>query len=225
MNDPIAAPHGDPSSCGSSPSSSRTRVSSAACGSRKIRWAIRADSSSVKSVLVLIDVIGYHGLSATVSTTAPTWDGRYLNYTLEVRNKGNGAENFRLTLPNVEELLAAGWRATLVLGGGTPQAELRIPFAANQTLNPVLRLERVGVGSAILARVHVVNEAHASDQALITASVRMPVLAVEGSIRAGGTGITLQEPGIDLATAAFLVSLVAVIAAAVYLSVLRRRSR
>ena len=40
-NEPIAAPHGEPSSSGSRPSSSRTRVSSAVCGSRNMRAAIR----------------------------------------------------------------------------------------------------------------------------------------------------------------------------------------
>ena len=44
-NEPAAAPHGEPSSSGSSPSSSRTSMSRAVSGSRKIRWAILAASS------------------------------------------------------------------------------------------------------------------------------------------------------------------------------------
>jgi len=185
-----------------------------------------ADSTAVKSVTVEIDVEKQPGVvSASVSSTAPTWDGKYLNYSLDVRNAGNGAETFRLSLTNEDELLAAGWRPALVSPIGTAQATLDLSLAANQTLKPTLRLERVGLGAPIRASVRVENTADAQYQTVVTVNVQMPTLIVEGSIRAGGTGITLQEPGIDLATGAFLVSLLAVVAAAAYLWVLRRRSR
>jgi len=184
------------------------------------------DETAVASVAVQLGIERFLGLTATVSSAAPVWDGRFLNYTLEVRNTGNGAETYRLELPNVEELEAAGWRATLVSGGGTPATSLTLAVAANSTERPVLRLERAGGAGGTVAKILVENVANAVYQTTVTVALQTPVLAVEGGIRAGGgTGVSTAEPGIDLATGAFLVSLVALIAAAAYLAILRRRSR
>ena len=186
------------------------------------------DSAAVKSVVLQLDIVRQAGpslLEAKVSAAAPTWDGRFLNYTLDVRNKGNGQETYRLTLPNVGELAAAGWRATLVGAAGDAGESIDVVVAANATVRPVLRLESAGGAGGTLAIVQVLGRDDPTQTALLTVKVQMPALAVEGAIRATGTGIAIREPGIDLATAAFLVSILAVILSAVYLYVLRRRSR
>ncbi|MEK6851051.1 MAG: hypothetical protein AABY30_00780 [Candidatus Thermoplasmatota archaeon] len=183
-----------------------------------------ADSAAVKSVVLQLDIVRFRGLAATVSSAAPSWDGRYLNYTLEVRNAGNGAETYRLTLPNLGELAAAGWRATLVAPDGTAGESVDVLVSANATQRPILRLEKAGGSAGTLARVQVVSTDAPQYAALLTVKVQMPVLAVEGGVRATGTGIAVQEPGIDLTTAAFLVAILAVIAAVAYLYILRRRS-
>ncbi|MBI4416096.1 MAG: carboxypeptidase regulatory-like domain-containing protein, partial [Euryarchaeota archaeon] len=182
------------------------------------------DGSVTRSVNLALDVTRFRGLSATVSSDAPTWDGRFLNYSIEVRNTGNAPETIRLSLPNADELRAAGWRAVLSGPSGSGET-IDIGMGANSTLKPILRLEKAGGRAGTLARVNVVNTADPTLETLLTVNVQMPVLAVEGDVRAIGPGITVVEPGIDLATAAFLVSLAAVVAAAAYLAILRRRSR
>lgn len=184
-----------------------------------------ADSSVVRSVVLQLAIEGYRGLAASVSSSAPEWDGRFLNYTLEVRNTGNGAETYRVTIPNLDELAAAGWRASLLGPAGDPTTDLRILVAGNATLRPLLRLEKVGGTSGTTVHILVVSVEPPVYEDLVDVNVQTPKLAVEGVIRAVGPGVLLQEPGLDLATTAFLVALVAVIAAAVYLSILRRRSR
>ncbi len=182
------------------------------------------DGSVTRSVNLALDVTRFRGLSATVSSDAPTWDGRFLNYSIEVRNTGNAPETIRLSLPNADELRAAGWRAVLSGPSGSGET-IDIGMGANSTLKPILRLEKAGGSAGTLSRVNVANTADPTLETLLTVNVQMPVLAVEGDIRAIGPGITVVEPGIDLATAAFLVSLAAVVAAAAYLAILRRRSR
>jgi hypothetical protein len=184
-----------------------------------------ADTAAVKSVTLQLDIVRFRGLTANVSSAAPTWDGRFLNYTLEVRNTGNGAETYGLTLPNLDELAAAGWRATLIGPDGDAGTSVDVVVPANATQRPVVRFEKVGGAAGTLAVVHVVSRDDPRFETVLTVNVQMPVLRVEGAIRAGGSGLAIQEPGIDLPTAAFLVSLVAMIAAAAYLSLLRRRSR
>jgi len=183
-----------------------------------------SDAAVAKSVSLQLDVTRYRGLSADVSTSAPTWDGRFLDYTLTVRNAGNGQETFQLTLPNEQELRAAGWRPAFVSSGETTTI-LNLTVAGNFTSRPVLRLEKVGGSGGATVNVQVANTQDATQADLVTVRVQLPALALEGRVRAVGPGITLLEPGIDTATAAFLVSLVAVIAAGAYLTLLRRRSR
>jgi hypothetical protein len=88
-----------------------------------------------------------------------------------------------------------------------------------------LRLEKVGGFAGVTVNVQVTNTADATQSDLVTVRAQLPALVLEGRVRAVGPGISLLEPGIDTATAAFLISIVATIAAAVYLSYLRRRSR
>ena len=185
------------------------------------------DATVVRSVVLQLDIERFRGLQAAVSSDAPTWDGKKLEYVLEIKNTGNGAEEYRLTIPNLDELLSAGWRATLLGPPGEPTTDLRLVVPGNATLRPILRLEKANANavSGAVVQIQVVSVSDASREALVRVSLSMPVLAVEGVIRAGGSGITSQEPGLDLATTAFLVSLVAMIAAAGYLSLLRRRSR
>jgi hypothetical protein len=184
-----------------------------------------SDPSATKSVAVEVDVVRYRGMRAGVSGEAPTWDGRFLNYTLEVRNLGNGQETFRLTLPNEDELAAVGWRATLVGPAGTPQGVLNLTVPANATQRPVLRLQKFGGPAGATAHVQVTSIEDGLFASLVRVRLQMPALAVDGRIRAVGSGVAGLEPGIDLATAALLVSFVAVVGAAAYLSILRRRSR
>ena len=185
-----------------------------------------ADSSVVKSVTVTLTIRGFRGLDASVSSDAPVWDGRFLNYTLAVHNRGNGAATFRVTIPNAEELAAAGWRATLLSSvGSAPTTTLDLTVDANATSKPLLRLQNAGGSSGAIARVRIVDTVDMQYDSLLTVSIQMPSLTVVGSLQAGGSGISTRAPGIDLATAAFLISLAAILAAAVYLGILRRRSR
>ncbi|HEV8595990.1 MAG TPA: STT3 domain-containing protein [Thermoplasmata archaeon] len=183
-----------------------------------------ADPSVVRSALLQVDIVRYRGLTASVSSAAPTWDGSFLTYTLEIKNTGNGAEEYRITIPNLDELTAAGWRATLVGATGSPTTDLSVVVPGNATQRPVLRFQKDGGSAGASARVHVVSRDDPSFEALFTVTIQMPRLAVDGSVRAGGSGVSTTEPGLDLATTAFLISLIALIAAAVYLSFLRRRS-
>ncbi len=201
-----------------------------------------AGSAATDSVILTLDIVRFRGFTATVAATAPTWDGRYLNYTIDVHNAGNGPASFRLTLPNLDEIEAAGWRASFVGTTGAVESTTDIVVGANATQKVTLRFcipsdpvsrpwcPRSGAGQStgvagVLARVQVVDRDAPAFATLATVNIQMPVLAVEGGIRASGPGVSNVAPGLDLATTAFLVSLAAAVGAVVYLSRLRRRSR
>ncbi|HYS71030.1 MAG TPA: hypothetical protein VEM95_01275, partial [Thermoplasmata archaeon] len=185
-----------------------------------------ADATVAKSASLTVTIAPFKGLTASVTSDAPVWDGRFLNYTLSVHNTGNGAGTYRLTIRNPEELSAAGWHGAFVASaGGTAEASLDLKVDANATLRPILRLQKTGGAAGAIARISVADVTEPAYNALVTVSIQMPNVVVDGSVRATGSGISLEAPGIDLPTAAFLVSFLAIIAAVAYLTILRRRSR
>ncbi|TLZ63516.1 MAG: hypothetical protein E6K16_05010, partial [Methanobacteriota archaeon] len=85
-----------------------------------------ADSTISGTVTVEVGIVPRRALSLVVSTAIPTFDGRFLNYTLTLSNWGNTKETVALTLPAAAELALRGWVARFVPpAGGDRILEIR----------------------------------------------------------------------------------------------------
>src|SRR5207247_902039 len=85
-----------------------------------------ADTGISGSVIVQIAILPRRSLSLAVSSAVPTFDGRYLNYSLTVSNKGNVKELVALVIPSLSELASRGWVARFAPpAGGERLTEIR----------------------------------------------------------------------------------------------------
>src|SRR5207253_10733762 len=93
------------------------------------------DASTAGDVTVNVDITRVRGLSVGLDSTTAAFDGRFLNYTLHVKNEGNARETVQVEVTNPNELAAVGW--TLSLGGASGPLDgtlLRnVTVDANQT--------------------------------------------------------------------------------------------
>src|SRR5206468_499384 len=93
------------------------------------------DASTAGDVTVNVDITRVRGLSVGLDSTTAAFDGRFLNYTLHVKNEGNARETVQVEVTNPNELAAVGW--TLSLGGASGPFDgtlLRnVTIDANQT--------------------------------------------------------------------------------------------
>src|SRR3989475_7840723 len=88
-------------------------------GTIKIVATSDTDGTNLGSVDVQVDIARLRGLSLALDTTAPVFDGRFLNYTLLVTNSGNAQETVTLAITNPADLTAFGSSVTLTPTGGS----------------------------------------------------------------------------------------------------------
>src|SRR5207249_4713632 len=104
------------------------------------------DASTAGDVIVTVDIKRLRGLSVSVNPTVATFDGRYLYYTLEVKNSGNAREVAQVVITNPDDLAAVGWSATLGKVGGPliGTTLTNVTVEANQTVTVRLRAQSSG---------------------------------------------------------------------------------
>src|SRR5437016_3651532 len=71
------------------------------------------DASQAGDVTVNVDIERVRSLSVSLNSTGATFDGRFLNDTVQVTNGGNDREVVQVVLANADELAAVGWSASL----------------------------------------------------------------------------------------------------------------
>src|SRR3989442_1283476 len=115
-------------------------------GPVKIVATSDTDGTNLGSVDVQVDIARVRGLSLALDTTAPVFDGRFLNYTLLVTNSGNAQETVTLAIANPDDLTAFGWSVTLTPSGGSPVGATltNLTVAATSTVNVALRAQSTG---------------------------------------------------------------------------------
>ena len=183
-----------------------------------------AESSTTGSVNVQVDVLRHRALSLALSSATPSYDGRFLNYTLTVSNQGNGREDVALVIPGLAELQARGWIARFAPpAGGERLPEIRnLSIDGNATRSITIAFENRGAGSGARATVKAFAEDLTSLESAVQIRLDLPALSVDGRITASGLDIvsTLDLPYTLLA---ILVTILACVTAGVVLTVRRRR--
>jgi uncharacterized membrane protein len=180
-----------------------------------------ADSSTVGTVTVQVDIERVRALSAALDPTAPVFDGHRLDYGIVVRNAGNAKENVDVILANPDDLAAAGWSVQLGTSNGTfDGTTLRnVTIDANGSARISLRAQSATGASG----VQVVLRVSAQDSAAVSAetSFRLDLPSLEpGGATATGPEITRTAP-----TNTWLLAIVVGAGAAVAAGLLLSRRR
>jgi hypothetical protein len=183
-----------------------------------------ADPGVQGSATVQVDILRRRGLSLAVSSAIPTFDGRFLNYTVTVSNTGNAKEDVALVLPGLNELAARGWVARFAPpAGGSLLTEIRnLTVDANATRTVTLVFESRGGGAGASAIVKGFAEDLQSLEATQHFRLRLPVLAGSGRVTAAGSGVVIVQD-LPYPLLAVLITVLACIAAGAVLTIRRRR--
>jgi len=190
--------------------------------------AIRAtgakDGSTAGDVKVLVDILRRRSIGLDFSTSSPTFDGLYLNYTVTVRNTGNARETVGLALPNAGELAARGWVVRFVSPEtGTLAVTIHnLTVEANSTRTITVTFENRGGGAGAVAVITVAAEDLATIQATQQFALELPLLSPTGRITANGINIVNDLP-LNYPLIAILVTIIASMAAGLVFTVRRRR--
>jgi hypothetical protein len=180
------------------------------------------DASTAGRVTLNVDIERVRALSASLNSTSATFDGRFLNYTIQVKNAGNAREIMQIVITNTGELAAVGWSASLGKVGeplmGTTLTNVTVE--ANQTVSVHLRAQSSGGSSG--ATVVLVASAQDSTAVSSTAvfTLQLPDLA-PGTVTVTGPEISRAAP-LNAPLVAIAVGAIAAIAVGVYLGRRRR---
>ena len=180
------------------------------------------DASQAGDVTVNVDIERVRSLSVSLNSTGATFDGRFLNDTVQVTNGGNDREVVQIVLTNADELAAVGWSASLGKVGeplaGTTLTNVTVE--ANRSVPLRLRAQASGGSSGAT----VVLLASAQDSITVSSTdvftLQLPDLA-PGRVTVTGPEITGVAP-LNAPLVAIAVGAIAAIAAGVYLGRRRR---
>src|SRR5207249_3396387 len=86
------------------------------------------DASTAGDVTVNVDITRVRGLSVGLDSTTAAFDGRFLNYTLHVKNEGNARETVQVEVTNPNDL--APGTVTVTGPDITRAAPLNTPLVA-----------------------------------------------------------------------------------------------
>ena len=185
-----------------------------------------ADTSVSASVIVQIGILARRSVSLTLSTATPTFDGRFLNYTLTISNRGNLKENLALVIPNLSELAARGWVARFAPPtGGDRLPEIRnFSVDGNATRTVTIVFESTGGGGGAAATVKAFAEDLQALESTVQFRLDLPVLGAGGRIDATGPNIVITQD-LPYPLLSVIITIVACLAAGALLTMRRRRSR
>ena len=183
-----------------------------------------ADTSIRGNVIVQVGIVPRRALFLVVSSAIPTFDGRFLNYTLTLSNRGNVKETVALTLPTLAELAARGWIARFAPpAGGDLLPEIRnLSVDGNASRTVTLSFETRGGGSGATATVRAFAEDLPGLASSLTFQLALPVLTPGGDIDASGPNIVTTQD-LPYPVIAVLVTIIACASAGFLLTKKRRR--
>jgi len=180
------------------------------------------DNTNTGSVDVQIDIVRRRALSLSHDAGTGVYDGRFLNYTVTIRNSGNARETVYVEITNPDDLAAAGW--VVRLGKlGEAATLIRLPdIAVEPNATAQVRFQARTTGGA--GGASVVLETTAQDAQGVTAStvftLRLPQLESPGGIGVTGPNI-FEQPTLNQPLLAVVVG--AAVAVAVGLALTRKR--
>ena len=183
-----------------------------------------ADTNARGNLAVTVGIVRTRGLTLQVDPTSGTFDGRYLNYTLNVHNTGNAPEVVDLSIQNPSDIAAGGWSPALARVGATQAAGLtltNVSVDANATASVKLVLRLAGANGGTTVALQVAAEGAPSIAAQTTYTATLPALTVPSGVGVSGPGAALQLPPNELLIAAIAGAVSAVAAA----FILTRRRR
>ncbi len=181
-----------------------------------------ADTNARGTVQVTVGIARTWGLTLQVDPTSGTFDGRYLNYTVNVRNTGNAPEAVDLSIQNPSDVAAAGWAPGLAMTGAAPSGPtlLNVSADANATTSVKLVLRLNGANGGATVALAAVAEGAPSVAAQTVYTATLPALTVPSGLGVSGPGTALELPLNSLLIAALVGG---VTAAALALFLTRRR--
>ncbi len=191
-------------------------------GTIKIVATSETDGTNLGSVDVQVDIARVRGLTVALDTTAPVFDGRFLNYTLLVTNSGNAQETVTLAITNPDDLTAFGWSVTLIPSGHAPVGATltNLTVAATSTVRVALRAQSTGGPSGASVALTVTAQDSMAVSASTTFLLQLPVLASPGPT-VSGPDITPAAP-LNLQLLAVVVGAIAAVGAGLFLTRRRR---
>jgi hypothetical protein len=181
-----------------------------------------SDRSHAGDVVLQVDIARVRGLSVSLDSAGATFDGRFLNETVRVKNTGNARETVRVAIGNPGDLAAVGWSVSLGTATGPMDGTTltNVTVEANQSVSLRLRAQSTSGASGAT----VVLDATAQDSMAVSASapftLQLPVLA-PGGVTVTGPEVTASAPPNTLIIAVVAAGAAAA-AAGIYLSRRRR---
>ena len=186
-------------------------------------YAATPDGVTRGNVEVRMDIERTRAISLSVEPASATFDGRYLNYTIAIANRGNARENVTLQIGNPDDLSAAGWSARLSTADGS-RSGLRIEdvsVLANATSRVRLQAQSAGgPAGATLVVLGFASDAPGVSSSLVQ-TLSLPALQDPGGVRATGP-LVLSEPPLNVELIAIVAAAGAAVAAGLFLTRKRR---
>jgi dolichyl-diphosphooligosaccharide--protein glycosyltransferase len=191
-------------------------------GALTITATSSSDSNAKGNLAVTVGILRTRGLTLQVDPTSGTFDGHYLNYTVNVRNTGNAAETVDVSIQNPRDIAGSGWAPGLARAGGTPGPTLTgVNVSANSTTAVKLVLHLNGANGGTTVALEATTEGATTISAQTTYTATFPALTVPSGAGVTGPGTALQLPLNSLLVAA-IAGAAAATALALYLTRRRR---
>ena len=158
-------------------------------------YAVNATTNRF-TLKIPLNVTRLYGIALRTTDAKPVFDGKYLNYTLEIVNTGNAVELVKMTIANHGDLRTTGWDAEIRVNSTVHGVVVSdISVGANATTRVSLVMENKGGVSGPVAEVKV--ELSNLMESNLQVSAVLPKLTLEGSIAVGGSKI-VKEAGWDM---------------------------
>ncbi len=182
-----------------------------------------ADSTAEGTVNVDVGVQRTRGLTVRIDTISGTFDGSFLNYTVEVKNTGNDGDSVTVLVANPSDIGALGWTARLGRENFPPVGpqvkNLAVP--ANATMKLALQLESERGASGVTVVLQAFSEDAPSVSSTTVQILRLPELEVPEGVTASGPNVA-REPSLNVQLVTIVAAIVAGIAVGLFLSRRRR---
>ncbi len=182
-----------------------------------------ADSSAQGRLDLIVGIARVRGLSLSLDPTSGTFDGKFLNYTVTVRNSGNDLETVSAAVTNPADLAASGWIARLGQIGaaaGGPVYDNWV-VGANSTAQVRLSLQQSGGASGATVVLQVSAQDNPAVSAQVVATVGLPMLESPSGIGVSGPQVLRALPA-DSTLLALVTGAVGAVAVALVLTRKRR---
>ncbi len=157
----------------------------------QIGAASQADATATGTANVDVGIVQSRGVAIAPSALTASLNATLSEFPVEVRNTGNGLDRFTVRLVNGDELLAAGWNATLADAsqGITAQTIHNISVAARASTNITLRLVATGAPRPVTAIVAAAPEGIQGQEQQTNIAVQFPRITSPGP-QVTGPGIS-----------------------------------